>query len=111
MKIQPSELCTDTEFVRRVYLDLVGLPPTPTVSARVPGGRADDCCQAVAALIDRLIGSQEFVDHWTNKWADLLQVNRKFLGEVQAQVHCTIGSRTQLLPTCRTISSRTNSDG
>ena len=32
-------------------------------------------------LIDRLIGSPEFVDHWTNKWADLLQVNRKFLGE------------------------------
>ena len=32
-------------------------------------------------MIDRLIGSPEFVDHWTNKWADLLQVNRKFLGE------------------------------
>ncbi len=31
-------------------------------------------------LIDRLIGNPEFVDYWTNKWADLLQVNRKFLG-------------------------------
>ena len=31
-------------------------------------------------LVDRLIGSPEFVDYWTNKWADLLQVNRKFLG-------------------------------
>src|SRR4029453_2508697 len=31
------------------------------------------------ALIDQLIGSLEFVDYWTNKWADLLQVNRKFL--------------------------------
>ena len=28
-------------------------------------------------LIDTLIGNKEFVDHWTNKWADLLQVNRK----------------------------------
>ena len=28
MKIQPSGLCTDAEFLRRVYLDLTGLPPT-----------------------------------------------------------------------------------
>ena len=32
-------------------------------------------------LIDKLVGSPDFVEHWTNKWADLLQVNRKFLGE------------------------------
>ena len=31
-------------------------------------------------LIDRLIGSDAFVEYWANKWADLLQVNRKFLG-------------------------------
>ena len=31
-------------------------------------------------LIDKLIGGKEFVEYWTNKWADLLQVNRKFLG-------------------------------
>ncbi len=30
-------------------------------------------------VIDRLIGNKEYVDYWTNKWADLLQVNRKFL--------------------------------
>ena len=29
MKIEPSELCTDLEFIRRAYLDLIGLPPTP----------------------------------------------------------------------------------
>ena len=28
MKILPRELCTDAEFIRRVYLDLTGLPPT-----------------------------------------------------------------------------------
>ncbi|HTN77124.1 MAG TPA: DUF1553 domain-containing protein, partial [Pirellulaceae bacterium] len=33
------------------------------------------------ALVDQLVGSRAFVEHWTNKWADLLQVNRKFLGE------------------------------
>jgi WD40 repeat protein len=29
MKIEPSDICTDLEFVRRVYLDLTGLPPSP----------------------------------------------------------------------------------
>ena len=33
-----------------------------------------------AKVVDELIGSEEYVDFWTNKWADLLQVNRKFLG-------------------------------
>ena len=31
-------------------------------------------------LIDQLVGNDDYVDHWSNKWADLLQVNRKFLG-------------------------------
>ena len=30
LKILPSELCTDEAFIRRVYLDLIGLPPTPS---------------------------------------------------------------------------------
>src|SRR5439155_26821848 len=36
-------------------------------------------------LVDDLVGSPEFIEHWTNKWADLLQVNRKFLGVEGAQ--------------------------
>src|SRR5262249_21374247 len=32
-------------------------------------------------LVDKLVGSPDYVEHWTNKWGDLLQVNRKFLGE------------------------------
>ena len=31
--------------------------------------------------IDRLIARPAFVDHWTLKWGDLLQVNRKYLGD------------------------------
>ena len=32
-------------------------------------------------LVDQLIGSEAYVTHWTNKWADLLQVNSKFLAK------------------------------
>ena len=31
------------------------------------------------------IGSEPFIEHWTNKWSDMLQVNRKFLGDVGAK--------------------------
>ena len=79
MKIQPSELCTDAEFIRRVYLDLTGLPPT---AEEVKAFLADKTPmrQKRDALVDKLVGSKEYIEHWTNKWADLLQVNRKFLG-------------------------------
>ncbi|HZV07461.1 MAG TPA: DUF1549 domain-containing protein [Gemmataceae bacterium] len=84
MKILPSELCTDAEFIRRIYLDLTGLPPEP---ADIRAFLADNRSMRVKrdALVDRLVGGPEFIEHWTNKWADLLQVNRKFLGEEGAK--------------------------
>lgn len=78
MKIVPSGLCTDAEFVRRVHLDLTGLPPTADQVRAFVNDKADSKAKRYA-LIDSLIGTDDFVDHWTNKWADLLQVNRKFL--------------------------------
>jgi WD40 repeat protein len=79
LKLQPSELCTDSDFLRRVYLDLTGLPPSGDevraflADSRPVRAKRDE-------VIDRLIGSAAFVDHWTNKWADMLQVNAKYLG-------------------------------
>ncbi len=80
LKITPSGLCTDAEFVRRVYLDLTGLPPTIEV---VKAFLSDERESPVKRdeLIDQLIGSDEYVTYWSNKWADLLQVNSKFLGK------------------------------
>ena len=69
-------MCDDYEFVRRVYLDLTGLPPTPEA---VRTFVADQDNNKRSKLIDALIGSKDYVDYWSNKWADLLQVNSKFL--------------------------------
>jgi len=79
MKILPSALCTDDEFIRRVYLDLTGVPPSVEdvksfLADKRPTREKRD------ALVDRLVGNEDFVEHWANKWADLLQVNSKFLG-------------------------------
>jgi WD40 repeat protein len=84
MQIEPSDLCTDGEFLRRVYLDLTGLPPSPE---KLRAFLADTREQRVKRdeVVDSLIGSVDFIEHWTNKWADLLQVNAKFLGKEGAE--------------------------
>ena len=79
MKILPSGLCTDADFLRRVSLDLTGLPPTADDVRKFLADPRDSRVKR-DELVDRLIGNPEFIDYWTNKWADLLQVNRKFLG-------------------------------
>ncbi|MHB0956334.1 MAG: DUF1549 domain-containing protein [Pirellulaceae bacterium] len=79
LKLQPSPLCDDAEFIRRVSLDLTGLPPTADATRAFVHDPRETRVKR-EALVDTLIGSPAFVDYWTNKWADLLDVNRKFLG-------------------------------
>src|SRR5262249_49595696 len=85
VKVLPSDVCTDGEFIRRVYVDLTGVPPQPE-DVRAFLADKTDSKQKREKLIDKLIGSADFVEHWTNKWADLLQVNSKFLGGEGARV-------------------------
>ena len=80
VKIQPSDLCDDAEFYRRVSIDLTGLPPTADEVRKFLSDVRPSKTKR-EAVIDQLIGSDIYVDHWTNKWGDLLQVNRKFLGD------------------------------
>jgi len=79
LKTAASGPCSDSEFVRRVHLDLTGAPPTVRETRAFLLDRRDTRVKR-DELVDRLIGSVEFVEHWTNKWSDLLQVNSKFLG-------------------------------
>ena len=86
VKELPSGVCTDAEFIRRVHLDLTGLPPTPDeVRAFLADARPERVKRD--AVVDTLIGNPDFVEYWTNKWADLLDVNRKFLGEQGAKAY------------------------
>ncbi len=79
MKILPADLCSEDEFLRRAYLDLTGLPPTADeVRAFLADTRESRAKRD--AIIDKLVGSETYIEHWANKWADLLQVNSKFLG-------------------------------
>jgi hypothetical protein len=71
MRIVPSDLSSDTEFLRRVCLDLTGTLPPPDrvrefLSSRDPRKREK--------VIDILIASPEFVDYWTFRFSDLFRV-------------------------------------
>jgi WD40 repeat protein/mono/diheme cytochrome c family protein len=78
MQIEPAPLCSDAEFLRRVSLDLTGLPPTADDVRKFMADTRDPRTKRTE-LVQKLIGSEAFVEYWTNKWADLLQVNPKFL--------------------------------
>ncbi|MBX3734163.1 MAG: DUF1553 domain-containing protein [Verrucomicrobiae bacterium] len=80
MKINPSDLCTDAEFIRRVFLDLTGQPPT---SDRVRAFLADlsETRAKREALIQELLVSPDYAAYWGNKFADLLQCNSENLGK------------------------------
>jgi len=80
VRVLPSDLCTDAEFIRRLYLDLTGVPPTPDQVQAFLDDHANSRKKR-EELIDYLIGQPEYIENWTHKWADLLQCNRKFLGE------------------------------
>lgn len=71
LRMAPSELCSDEAFLRRVYLDLIGLPPS---RAEYDEFLADADPQKRSKLIDRLMERPEFVDMWAMKWGELLQI-------------------------------------
>jgi len=74
LKISPSELCSDDEFVRRVYLDVIGLLPTKEESAAF---LSDADPEKRAKLIDALLERPEYAEFWALKWGDLLRLNNK----------------------------------
>ncbi len=76
LNILPSELCTDQEFLRRAFLDLCGILPTP---AEVETFLTDKAPNKRAMLTDRLLERSEFADLWAYHWLDVLRCNRLHL--------------------------------
>ena len=67
-KLKPSEDADRTTFIRRVTFDLTGLPPTPE---EVKAFVESESSRAYEELVDRLIGSQQFGEHWGRHWLDI----------------------------------------
>ena len=78
IEVLPSAAADAAAFLRRASLDLTGQIPTPEA---VRAFLADDTPpqEKRSRVIDELIASDAYVDHWTLKWGDLLRSNRKFM--------------------------------
>jgi len=78
LNITPSELASDEAYLRRIYLDLIGIQPTPD---ELLAFAADKNAAKRTEIIERLFQRAEFVDQWSLKWGDLLQNSRVRLSE------------------------------
>jgi len=71
-KLEPAALSSDDTFVRRVTLDLLGVPPTPE---QLREFSADKSADRRARYIDRLLQHPGWADHWVGYWQDVLAEN------------------------------------
>jgi len=76
MRYHPSEVCSDSQFVRRTFLDVLGVLPTADEARSFeedasPGKRG--------RLIDHLLERPEFAAFWATKWGDLFRIKHDTL--------------------------------
>jgi len=84
LNIAPSGVCSDEDFLRRVFLDITGTLPTPAEArAFLDSKEQDKRAKLVFALLDK----PEFADLWALRWADLLRVDRQPLGHQRAHLY------------------------
>ena len=77
LQFVPSDLCSDEEFFRRVYLDIVGGLPAPEEIQALLTDTTED---KRSRLVDRLLESPEHAKFWALKWGDLLRLTRQKVG-------------------------------
>ena len=66
-KIAPSPEATPYTLIRRVYLDVLGLPPTP---AEVEAFIGDQSPDAYEKMVDRALASPHYGERWGRHWLD-----------------------------------------
>ncbi|MBL8826282.1 MAG: DUF1549 domain-containing protein [Planctomycetaceae bacterium] len=80
LNILPSEVAGDSEFLRRVYLDVIGMLPTADEARAF---LADNRPDKRARVIDELLARPEYADYYALKWGDVLQINRNEPAQLQ----------------------------
>ncbi|MBL8795539.1 MAG: PSD1 domain-containing protein [Planctomycetia bacterium] len=76
--VVPPAVVSDAVFARRVYFDVVGLPPTPPELAAFLADRAADKREQLVAKL--LADNRRYADHWITFWQDHLRDGKKDLG-------------------------------
>ncbi|MCA9014659.1 MAG: PSD1 domain-containing protein [Planctomycetaceae bacterium] len=69
-KLQPAQPADRRTIIRRLYLDLIGLPPTP---AQIHSYLNDPSANATEKVVDQLLASPQFGERWARHWLDLMR--------------------------------------
>lgn len=72
LRIAPSAGIDDAKFLRRIYTDIIGRIPTSSEARQF---LQDSTPNKRELLVDQLLASPEYADHWAGKWMDLLRPN------------------------------------
>ena len=71
-QLKPAADADAVALCRRIYFDLIGLPPTPAeVEDFVRSTKSQSSDDAVAALVDKLLASPHFGERWGRHWLDV----------------------------------------
>lgn len=65
--LEPNEPADKNRLLRRVYLDLIGLPPT---AEQAQAFASDPSPGAYERVVDELLASPRFGEHWARQWLD-----------------------------------------
>ena len=69
--LAPSPEADPATLCRRLYLDLVGIPPTPQEQEAFADAAKKDAQSAVESLADKLLASPRYGERWARRWLDL----------------------------------------
>ena len=72
-RLQPNDDASPAKLARRIYFDLIGLPPTPEQVEAFVSAMRDNPDQAVASLVDSLLASSHFGERWGRHWLDVVR--------------------------------------
>jgi len=78
LQLRPSPLAVDATFLRRVYLDTIGVMPSVSESRDF---LASTDSNKRTKLIDTLLNREEFGYFWALKWADVMRGNRELISQ------------------------------
>ena len=71
--ISPGPDAANLTLLRRLYFDLIGLPPTPAQMADFQAAVAKDRKSAIAKTVDALLASPHFGERWGRHWLDVVR--------------------------------------
>lgn len=72
---RPSPPAEKSVWLRRATYGLIGLPPTPE---ELDAFLSDDAPDAYARVVDRLLASPRYGEHWARKWLDVVRYTDSF---------------------------------